>query len=147
MKQKGAIMEFSNERLSDLFRAYNEYALSCDCIRIADIYKDIVNMPSKRFWVSDVRASIVVSAMIRGEADLNAMWTTKKEMYLEIYSRVMQLKKEFPDLSVYELCSFVVKQPAPKFYLSAGSAKVMIYKARKKWRTEKRQKLYASYVG
>ena len=85
-------MEYSEERICDLMRAYDEYISSCDYIRMPEVYNIIVNMPSKRFWVSDIRAALVVSAMMRGEARLDEMWPLKKEMYEEIYRRVLVLR-------------------------------------------------------
>lgn len=141
MKHKGAIMEYSKERMDDLMRAYDEYVSSCAYIRMPEVYRVIVNMPSRRFWVSDIRAALVISAMMRGETDLSAMWPLKKEMYEEIYSRVIALRKISPELSVSELCAKVIVQPAPKFYLTPGSAKIMVCKARKQWMREKKKRL------
>lgn len=141
MKHKGSTMEYSEERINDLMRTYDEYISSCDYIRMPDVYKHIVEMPSRRFWVSDIRAALVVSAIIRGEAVLEDMWPLKREMYLEIHRRVIELGKQKPNMSISELCSIVVAQPAPKFYLTPGSAKIMVCKARKKWIQEKWRRL------
>lgn len=141
MKHKGATMEYSEERKKDLMRVYDEYISSCDYIRMSDVYEGVVNMPSARFWVSDIRAALVVSAIMRGEAALDEMWPLRKEMYEEIYRRVLELRKMLPELSTSELCARVVEQPAPKFYLTAGSAKMIICKARKEWVKEKWKKL------
>lgn len=122
-------------------RAHDEYIVSCNHIKMSDLYNTIVNKPSTRFWVSDIRAALVVSAIMRGEADLDSMWTLKKEMYEEIYRRVLILREKHPELSTSELCAMVVVQPAPKFYLTPGSAKMMICKARKQWVEEKLKKL------
>ena len=137
MKHKGAVMEYSMERMNDLMRAYDEYISSCDYIRMPEVYKVIVNMPSRRFWVSDIRAALVVSVMMRGENDLSGMRPLKKEMYEEIHTRVVALKSEYPELTISELCAKVIAQPAPKFYLTPGSAKMMICKAKKRWMQEK----------
>lgn len=137
-------MEYSQERSDDLMRAYDEYISSCEYISMPDVYNKIVNMPSRRFWVSDKRAYTVVSAMIRGEEKLNGMWALKKEMYEEIYRRVVSLRKTHINLSISELCAIAVMQPAPKFYLTPGSAKAMVCKARREWIRRKRQKLYLS---
>lgn len=141
MKHIGSIMEYSEERINDLMRAYDEYVASCEYIRMPDVYQHIVNMPSRRFWVSDIRAALVVSAIMRGDAVLDKMWPQKKEMYLEIYRMVLQLSASNPKMSVSELCSIVVTQPAPKFYLTPGSAKMMVCKARKRWIEEKLKRL------
>ena len=135
-------MEYSHERSDDLMMAYDRYIATCKHIRMPDVYESIVNMPSSRFWVSDIRAALVVSAIIRGDAHLESMWPLKREMYLEIYRRVLILKKKRPGLSISELCAEVVIQPAPKFYLTAGSAKMMVCKARKRWIQRKRERLH-----
>lgn len=141
MKHKGAIMEYSKERMDDLMRAYDEYISLCDYIRMSEVYKIIVNMPSRRFWVSDIRAALIISAMMRGKTDLSTMCPLKKEMYEEIYNRVFKLQEEYPELTISELCAKVIAQPAPKFYLTPGSAKVMVCKARKQWIQEKWKRL------
>ena len=146
MKHKGAVMEYSMERMNDLMRAYDEYISSCDYIRIPEVYKVIVNMPSRRFWVSDIRAALVVSAMMRGENDLSGMWPLKKEMYEEIHTRVVALKSEYPELTISELCAKVIAQPAPKFYLTPGSAKMMICKAKNDGCKEKIEKITALLI-
>lgn len=134
-------MEYSQERSDDLMRAYDEYISSCDFIRMPDVYNNIVNMPSRRFWVSDIRAALVISAIMRGEAHLEDMWPMKREMYEEIYRRVIALRDKHPELTTSELCAMVVIQPAPKFYLTPGSAKMMVCKARKEWVRRKQARL------
>ena len=134
-------MEYSEERIRDLMRAYDEYVSSCKYIRMPDVYKNIVEMPSRRFWVSDIRAALVVSAIMRGEDVLDGMWPLKKEMYMEIHRRVIGLAKDNPGMGISGLCSIVVAQPAPKFYLTPGSAKMMVCKARKGWIQEKWKRL------
>ena len=137
MKHKGSLMEYSQERLNDLMRVYDEHISSCSYIRMPDVYSRIVNMPSRRFWVSDIRAALVVAAMMRGEARLDKMCHSKREMYEEIYRRVIALRNNHPGMTTSELCAIVVMQPAPKFYLTPGSAKIMVCKARKEWMKRK----------
>lgn len=141
MKHKGALMEYSKERSDDLMRAYDEYLLSCRYIRMNEVYTNVVNMPSRRFWVSDIRAALVVSAITRGEARLDKMCQSKREMYEEIYRRVCLMREQYPEKTTSELCAMVVMQPAPKFYLTSGSAKIMICKSRKEWMRRKQQRL------
>ncbi len=133
-------MEYAEERVRDLMRAYDEYISSCAYIRMPDVYRAIVNMESKRFWVSDTRATKVICAMLRGEC-VDGMRPLKREMFEEIFSRVMALRERRPELAISECCAMVVEQPAPKFYLAPGSAKIMVCKARKKWMGEKLRRL------
>ncbi len=133
-------MEYAEERMQDLMRAYDEYISSCAYIRMPDVYAAIINMESMRFWVSEIRATKVIYAMLRG-VPLKGMRPLKREMFEEILKRVLDLKKRRPELTVKECCCIVVAQPAPKFYLAPGSAKIMICKARKKWVQEKLKRL------
>ncbi|MBE6300182.1 MAG: hypothetical protein E7083_07650 [Bacteroidales bacterium] len=131
MKKVGAKMEYADERMADLMRLYHEYLRECKHISLADVYEKIVNLPSRRFWVSSTHALKVVSAILRGEDILLSMRRPKAEMYIEIFRRVMQLKEREPSTSIAKLCEQVVQQPAPKIYLSPGSAKIMIYQYRR----------------
>lgn len=131
MKHKGALSEYSQERTEELLSVYNAYISRCHYIRMDEVCNTIVNTPCSRFWVSDKRASVVVSSILRDESVLLQMWPLRREMYQEIYRRVLSLKSEYPHLSIAKLCSIVVSQPAPKFYLSSGTANVIICKARK----------------
>ena len=140
MKNCGSTFEYTKERDDDIMRAYMELVKEGDTIQLDNIFKRIVNMPSKRFWVSAERASIVVSRIMRGDK-LDKMLPTKREMFFEIHRRVMELKKKYPEMSIYELTLQVVQEPSPKFYITTGSAKVMIYKAKKRWYSEQRKRL------
>ena len=51
--------------------------------------------------------------MMKGKAHLEKMCPSKREMYEEIYSRVMVMYTDYPDKTISELCSMVVMQPAP----------------------------------
>lgn len=141
MKHTGALMEYSQERSDALMKAYDEYISSCSHINMSEVYNKIVNTPADRFWVSDKRADTVISTIIRGESRLDKMRPLKREMYEELYRRVIELKKIHPDFSTFKLCSIVVLQPAPKFYLTPGTAKTMVCKARKEWIRRKHVRL------
>lgn len=140
MKYFGSYFEYEQERNDDLMRAYHQQINARKYINLPDVFRAVVDMPSKRFWVSEERAAIVVARMMKGDK-LLTMRSTKREMFYEIFSRVMELKKEYPDMSVFELTFKTVRQPAPKFYLTVGSAKVIIYKIKKQWYKTRMQKL------
>lgn len=142
-KITGSTLEYSDERIDALMSEYERYIASCKYIRMAEVFEYIVNQPCRRFWVSEIRAAVVIADMLKGNP-LNNMHSAKKEMFREIYNRVMTLRNKNPGMSIYQMVSTVIQQPAPKFYLSPSSAKIMFYKARKKWYQKKRQKLRLS---
>ena len=140
MKALGSFFEYEQERNEDLSLAFRKQISACQFISIPEICKAVVNMPARRFWVSEERATIVISSMLRGD-DLRNMRQNKREMFLEIYNRVMKLKEEYPDASISQLVFKVVNQPAPKFYMTPLSAKVIFYKIKRKWYEERKRKL------
>lgn len=131
MKPHGSILEFTRERNADLMRAYRLQISCARNIKMKEIRAAIVNMPASRFWVSEERATIVVSDLLSGRPLPKNMRPTKCEMFLEIYRRVLELRKERPTATVYDLVSEVINSPAPKFYMRQRTAMDIIYKIKK----------------
>ncbi len=134
MKYNGCTMEYKEARAQDLLRAYREYLHSHTHIAVEDTFRSIVDMPSRRFWVSDTRAAIVISRMMHGD-DLRDMRDTKREMFQEIFCRVqaLALTERWQGAHISRLVSHVIGEPAPKFYLSPDSARLCIKTALKEW--------------
>lgn len=140
-KITGSTLEYSDERITALMLEYERYIDSCNYIRMSEVFEHIVNQPCRRFWVSEIRAAVVIADMLKGNS-LDNMHSAKKEMFQEIYNRVIRLRSRNPGMSIYQMVSTIIRQPAPKFYLSPSSAKIMFYKARKKWYEKKMRKLH-----
>lgn len=138
-KITGCTLEYSDERITALMLEYERYIASCNYIRMSEVFEHIVNQPCRRFWVSEKRAAVVIADMLKGNT-LKNMHSAKKEMFQEIFNRVIKLSSKNPGMSIYQMVSTVIQQPAPKFYLSPKSAKIMFYKARKKWYEKKKRK-------
>lgn len=105
-----------------------------------EICERIANRGSKRFWVSEERAAIVIARMMRGDR-LRKMKPLKREMYFEIFRIVKRLKEQYPDMPIYKLSFKAVNTPAPKFYMTPKSIKVIIYKIKRGWYEERKKKL------
>lgn len=140
MKPIGSKFEYESERNNDLMSVYHNLICGCEEIKLCELMERVVNSPSRRFWVSEERAAIVVSAMMKGDC-LEGMSETKREMFTEIYRRVMDMKGSRSKMSLSEIIFDVIRQPAPKFYLTPGSAKVIIHKIKRKWYEERKRKL------
>jgi len=76
--------------------------------------------------------------MLAGGNPTLSMNKDKREMYEEIYSRFIALRKTRPDESIYALIFEVVNQPAPRTYLSDERARSVIYEELRKRRLERR---------
>lgn len=139
--KKGRFFEYRDERNSDLLRVFRECVMSSPEEESMEVvYQRIVESKSKRFWVSEEQASKVVSYMMKGN-NIDYMGNNKKRMFEEIYSRVMKLRIENPDMRIFRLVEIVVAQEAPCFYMTPGSAKVIISQIKSKWCQQRSQLL------
>ena len=146
MKHKGAEAVYSAERDKDLLRAYREVLTRHRHIYLPRVVEEVASSPSKRSWVSEERAKIVLGEIARGRS-LERMNKTRRDMYMEIYRRVCLLQKEQPDLSLNRLIETVIESPAPCFYLTPQSAKVILHRIKKKCAyLEKKQKLKHQFM-
>ena len=141
MKRKGSVFQLADERDDDIMQNYIKLLNEAKKINLYQIRCRLVNMPSKRFWVTAERASIVISSMQDGDKLLK-MHPTKREMYNEIYRRVQECRQKDPTQSIYNIVSNVISSPAPKFYLTPGSTRMIIYKIKREWIRKNMQGLY-----
>lgn len=140
-KRFGCVAEYAGERMDALMREYEQYISSCEFIFLPEVCRHIVNRPCRRFWVSGIRAAIVIAGMLRtGDKYIRSMRPTKREMFQEIYRRVLIMRRNHPSMSLSKVVEKVIESPAPKFYLSPDSAKIMICKAKKEWYARKKRK-------
>lgn len=139
IKHYGNKIEYEEERNNDLMKVYRRLITEHKgCIVASDIFRQIASCPAQRFYVSEERAAIVFSRILRGDT-LSYMRQPKREMFLEIYRRMCALREKYPDMNVIQLASAVVHQEAPSFYLAVGYIKVIIYKMKKQLWHEKRK--------
>jgi len=137
MKHKGNKFEHEQQRNYELMRAYrNALAQAFGHIRLDEVLAITVNTPASRFWVSAERAMVVVARMYKGDT-LVDMRPQKREMFREIFKRVGQLRKQMPTTPLLHIVEMVVAQPAPKFYITPQSAKVIICRIRRRKHAKK----------
>ncbi len=130
MASKRGCFEFRTERNADLLAAYRRQFSPSEA-PADDILAATVAQPSKRFWVSERRATVVVSRMLRGES-LHGMRPNTRLMYNEICRRVIaaQAQAGFAAAPLTEIVSTIIEQPAPCFYLTPQSARVILSRIR-----------------
>lgn len=137
MKNFGSVFEYEQERNNNLLRLYHQLISEVKFICSEEIYRKMADSPSDRFWVSEERALIVVLQIMKGDT-LLGMGKNKRDMFFEIYRRATIMKQKYPTLSFTKIMFKVVRQPAPKFYLTEGSIKVIISKIKSKWYERRR---------
>lgn len=109
-----------------------------------DMFGMAARMPASRFWVSEVRAAEVISCMLRGEARDPKQCEQKRRMYDELFRRVVEWRQLNPGHPLSDAVFQAVNSPAPEFYLTEASAKVIIYAARRSGRRERKDTDYGN---
>lgn len=129
MKYFGSTVEFTRQRNADIMRVFRQKLAEADFIRMDDICRQVAESPSSRFWVSEHRAAIVISAMESGRA-VPCMTESKREMFAEIFRRYQLIRPQYPEMTILELASEIVNQPAPKFYFTPRTVREFICRIR-----------------
>lgn len=129
MKKKGSIVEFREQRDRELLKAFRTQLLKLGTLPLNELFTRAAMMPASRFWVSERRAMIVMSQMLKGDR-LTTMNPKRREMFYEIFRRVREILDLNPGITLTEASFRVVNSPAPEFYLTPKSARAMIYRLR-----------------
>lgn len=150
MKRKGSSFEYKEERDAELLRAWREQLAIRHNISIAEVAVAVAESPCKRFWVSEERAEAVVASLERGRT-MERMSRTRREMFEEIFNRYTQYRKAHPNATRREAVWSVVGSPAPRFYLTPDSVKILLHRARKEEKrrcleSRKTSVVYACYA-
>lgn len=132
MKKTGDVYELKEERDAELLRTFRLHLMQDGMVRLPECAERTVMSPTSRFWVSRERATLVMYGLLRGKG-LDSMSRTRREMYGEIFRRVLAAREEHPDWTVADLTDYVVRQPAPRFYLTPKSAVVILCRIRNGW--------------
>ncbi|MCQ2219994.1 MAG: hypothetical protein MJZ12_01300 [Prevotella sp.] len=130
MKHKGNKFEYEADRNRDLMRVYREQLSKCSQVILSEIFRKVVDQPSSQFWVTERRCAIVLSRMFNGD-DLSTMRYNNREMYQEIFSRAKKMRQQDPTVSYLMMAFTIINQPAPKFYLTPDSARVIITRCKR----------------
>ncbi len=142
MKRKGSLMEYGEERSRDLAKAYRAYVSTHKFIDMGELYAFLANTEAPRFYVSETRACQVVSAMIDGRNDAcRGMRRQKADMFREICRRARAIAADEPAMTMRAVIRKIIRQPAPRFYMSVASIKACLCRMRRQWREEGRYRI------
>ena len=130
-KYYGSILDFTKQRNTDLLNNLRRVLHSMKYISMPEAFRLVADSPAQRSYVSEERATIVISSLISGR-NIPKMRKNRHEMFHEILRRYIILRLKFPHKSMLELISEIVNQPAPKFYLTPRTVGEFIYRIKKK---------------
>lgn len=142
MRHNGNTRSFNKELGFDIIRAYHHLVKSSSAHLSSKrkIFKALVHQPSRRYWVSDERALEVVKQMLAGKG-IDGMQPNKRNMFRDIYHAVIDMMSRDASLSLAQAVTTVVESPAPKFYMTPGTALVIFYRYRKEWHARQMRRL------
>lgn len=140
MKHPGNISDFIPMRNRELMEALRKCMENTDFFDINKDFEQVVNSPCSRYWISEERAMLVVSAMMKNQPTLQNMRPTKREMFMEIFCRVYIMKVEHPEMTLNDCVYEVVNSPSRKFFMKPRHAREIIYNIKK----SKKHKLTAN---
>lgn len=147
MRRPNSKSDYTDDRDRALFHAWRKVMDSRrGPIYWRDAISQAVNMPSPRFWCSEEVATDVVNRLLQGKP-MGVKVKTRREMFEEIFCRVVALRLEDCNLTVAEAVFEVVNSPAPKFYLTPKSAYVILQRAKKRCYEERKRRLRHFLLG
>lgn len=142
MRKEGAKSYFKEARDAELSALFRKMLCETEMNSLNELFAAVVKQPSSRFWVSEDRAAIVVRDVIHRGYDLRQMKLQTARMYAEILKRVLKIREKNPERDIYSIVFEVVNSPAPEFYLTSDSAKVLIYAWRRRQKALRKLKQY-----
>lgn len=118
MKKPNSFSEFNDQRRRHLLAKYRESIARQSRIVAETAFRDAADSPAPRFWVSEERATEVISKLLSNPALADKMYEEKKKMYLEIYRRVKKLMAVYPNAPLNAIVFKVVNSEAPHSYMT-----------------------------
>lgn len=137
MKKPNSICEFKEQRSRLLLENFRESIRRQSQISAQRAFREAIDTPAPRFWVSEARAAAVVKMMMRGEDPTENMLPEKRKMFLEIFQRVSDLLEKEPDTPVGDAVFRVVNGDAPNYYMSIKHAQRLIRDYRNELKSRK----------
>lgn len=133
MKSIGDKAEYIPARNKDLYEVYKRKVSETRQIRLLDVLGEVVKSPAKRFYIGERQAQVAVTSLLNGRP-VPGVRPERRRMYDEIYRRCLDAMSGGRAVPLAELVREVIAQPAPEFYLTPGSAKVILHYIRKEGR-------------
>lgn len=126
MKKTGSTSDFLPTRNRELLQTLRRLIMTTEGVPLGALYAMAAQSPCSRFWVSEKRAAEVISRMMRGEDMEVKSLPLRNKMYRELLRRVQEWQAQNPGHPLTDAVFAAVNSPAPEFYVTPESAKVII---------------------
>lgn len=113
--------EITEQKYTDLMAAYRRIAPSC--ATQAQAWRRVAESPAPRYYITHYQAYQRMLQMFRGDRKVREMSIYKKRLYESLYDTVIKLsqKREFLNMSLYQITQYAILEPAPSFFVSPTS--------------------------
>ena len=129
MKKIGSVCDYIKDRDKELYHRYREALATAQTIKLDDILLSVIHSRTSRLWLSENRAAEIIKSFIRADGKFKPN-PKRAEIYNEVWRRYRRLRSKRPNDAFSDIVFDVVNSPADSFYLTIGSAKVIICKIR-----------------
>ena len=130
MRKIGSVSQFASARNQEMQRAFRSIAASPEALSSEEMFSRLVNSPSSRFWVSEERAAEIIGRMFRGDT-LKGMKPHRREMFQTLFRIAADYIRLHPGASFTDAAFHAVHTPAPKFFITPGSARTIFSRMRR----------------
>lgn len=116
----------------DLMMAYRDVARACH--KQEEAYEKVARHPAKRYYVSAKQAFEKLRKMVTGDfSEVDSMEEPRRRLYYNLFEKLneMSQRKEYIGKSLYFICSFLVIEPAPEFFITPCRVRDIFCKYRK----------------
>lgn len=130
-------LDFMKERDCDILNVYDkvlkEFGNSARYQSKQEIYSKVTNSQAKQFYVSPEEAMRIISRINKGQ-DPGIKNPERREMYYDIHKKFVEIKNEYPAITVKDAIYRIIYSPAPRFYIKPNSLKVLFHHIQKRRR-------------
>ena len=130
MKKPNAVCDYTQSRNRNLRSVFYK-CLGSKSGNMKDVYAAMADFPADRFYISEDRAYFLIYKKRKTGRWPAGMQPKKLSMIRTIDRRVKALRSMHPGLSLKEAVFRVVNSPAPRFYLTVGTIKVILSSTRR----------------
>ena len=128
MKKKHCCCEYVRQRNLNLRR---EVIARIGTRRsLADIFSEVSASRAERFYISEERALLLIKRKMKTGSWDPDMFPMRRRMMEVIEEKVAELRRVDPGMSLREAVFEVVNSPAPSFFLTPGSVRVIFYSSK-----------------
>lgn len=124
MRKLGSVSQIAPARNQEMTQTLRAIAGSSESLSSEEIFIRLVNSPSSRFWVSEERAAEILGRMFRGDP-LKGMRPHRREMFQALFRIASEYLADNPGASYTDAAFHAVHTPAPKFFITPGSARTI----------------------